>query len=257
MGIDPVRYRVEELADRCGVTVDTVRFYQSRGLLPRPQREGRVGWYSRTHVERLERIRDLKNRGFSLGLIARIVSGELDPSEEALALALAGPLPGEGVVGGAQETMTLDALAVRTGASRTLLEALKREGLLIPRGDEEDPYTAEDARAVEAGLTLLEAGVPLSELLALARDHDEAMRGVAEHAVELFARYIRDPLQQSEDPEAPQRMVAALEAMLPAADAIVRHHFRRRLIAAASARLADGAPARALDADDAEGRRAG
>lgn len=253
-----MRYRVEELAERCAISVDTVRFYQSRGLLPRPEREGRVVWYSGAHIERLERIRDLKQRGFPLSLIARLVSGELDASEEALALALAGPLADENAVTAAQDSLTLDDLAARTGASRTLLEALEREGLLIGRGDEERPYTVEDAGAVEAGLILLQAGVPLSELLALAREHDEAMRAIADHSVDLFARYIRDPLQQSQDPAAPRRMVAALEAMLPAADAIVRHHFRRRLIAAASARIAEeGAPSGALEADESMGRRLG
>ncbi|MDQ3981976.1 MAG: MerR family DNA-binding transcriptional regulator, partial [Actinomycetota bacterium] len=33
-----MRYRVDELAARAGVSVDTVRFYQARGLLPQPER---------------------------------------------------------------------------------------------------------------------------------------------------------------------------------------------------------------------------
>ena len=37
-----MRYRVEQLAAACDVSVDTVRYYQSRGLLPAPEREGRV-----------------------------------------------------------------------------------------------------------------------------------------------------------------------------------------------------------------------
>ena len=52
-----MRYRVEQLAASCDVSVDTVRFYQSRGLLPQPEREGRVAWYGDDHAERIRRIR--------------------------------------------------------------------------------------------------------------------------------------------------------------------------------------------------------
>jgi hypothetical protein len=34
-------YRVEELAAATGVGVDTIRFYQGRGLLDAPERRGR------------------------------------------------------------------------------------------------------------------------------------------------------------------------------------------------------------------------
>ena len=42
--------RVEELASRAGVSVDTVRFYQKQRLLPPPRREGRVAWYDDDHL---------------------------------------------------------------------------------------------------------------------------------------------------------------------------------------------------------------
>ena len=46
-------YRVEELAAKAGLSVDTVRYYQARGLLPPPTRSGRVGWYHQEHLERV------------------------------------------------------------------------------------------------------------------------------------------------------------------------------------------------------------
>jgi len=51
-----VRYRVEQLAAVCEVSVDTVRYYQSRSLLPQPEREGRVAWYDELHADRIRRI---------------------------------------------------------------------------------------------------------------------------------------------------------------------------------------------------------
>jgi len=235
-----VRYRVEELAAACGMSVDTVRFYQARGLLPRPDRDGRVVWYEERHRERLNAIREFKDRGFPLAMIGRVLSGDLDASGRALALALAGPLPGDETGAGPAERLDLAGLATRTGAPLPLLQALEREGLLVGRVEGEHPYTAADADTVFAGMALLAAGAPLSELLALARAHDDAMRAVADTAVDLFARYVRDPLRATagSDEEASQDMVAALHAMLPAAESLVAHHFRRRLLAAARDRVA-------------------
>lgn len=232
-----MRYRVEELATRCGVSVDTIRYYQRIDLLPRPQREGRVAWYTDSHVERLEAVQRLQEQGFSLAIIARVLSDNADATEQALAAALASPLPGE-----AEERLTMEQLAERTGVSPTLLEVIEREGLLVPRsGDPKAPYTAADVDAVRAGLALLEAGVPLSELLALAREHDAAMRALADRAVDLFARYVVDPIRGTteSEAEAAERMVDAVQSMLPAASAVVSHHIGRRLIAAARERIED------------------
>src|SRR5213079_2147316 len=77
--------RVEDLAGRADVSVDTIRFYQKRRLLPPPERRGRIAWYGTEHVERLARIKDLQRRGFSLAVIRRIVTGDLDRADEPLA----------------------------------------------------------------------------------------------------------------------------------------------------------------------------
>ena len=55
-----------------------MRFYQKQGLLPAPEREGRVAWYTPGHLERMERIKELRRRGFTLAVIQRFLSGDLD-----------------------------------------------------------------------------------------------------------------------------------------------------------------------------------
>ena len=57
-----MEYRVEELARAAGVPVDTLRFYQARGLLPAPRRRGRVAVYDEDHGARLRRIRERRSR---------------------------------------------------------------------------------------------------------------------------------------------------------------------------------------------------
>lgn len=251
-----MRYRVDELAARCGLSVDTVRYYQRLGVLPAPEREGRVAWYDDTHVQRLQQVRDLKARGFTLDTIRRLLSGELDASDEALAAALAGPLPDEGSPG---PLLSAAELSERTGAPPALLEAMERERLLLPRRRDGEPrYTAGDAYAVTAGMTLVEAGVPLGELLELARRYDRAMRGIADDAVELFARFVRDPIQGSapSEQEASERVVTAFRTMLPATSAVVAHHFRRLLVDRAQARFEQDGDAEEVAAVRSESARA-
>ncbi|HVF07604.1 MAG TPA: MerR family transcriptional regulator, partial [Actinomycetota bacterium] len=67
-----MRYRVDQLAARCDLSVDTVRYYQSRGLLPPPEREGRVAWYGPEHARRLAQIRSLQSKGLTLAAIRRV-----------------------------------------------------------------------------------------------------------------------------------------------------------------------------------------
>ncbi len=230
-----MRYRVDELAARAGVSVDTVRFYQARGLLPQPERAGRVAWYSDSHLETLQRVRDLKEKGFTLASIRRLLAGDLDAADQALVAALETPPAGE-----EPAQLSLDELAARTGVSPALLQAIEREGLLVPRETADGPvYTEQDAAAVSAGLQLLEAGLPLGELLALAREHDAAMRPVAERAVDLFVRFVRDPIRggAASDEAAAAALTEAFSKMLPATGALVASHFQRLLIAEAQARL--------------------
>jgi DNA-binding transcriptional MerR regulator len=138
----------------------------------------------------------------------------------------------------------LEALAEATGAGRTLLEALERAGLLLAHHTDDEGvarYSEADAAAVRAGLRLLDAGLPLGELLDLARRTDAAVSEIAEHAVEAFLRFVRDPVRgaAASDDEAADRLVTAYHQMLPATERLVAHHLRRRLLATATARVGE------------------
>ena len=66
-------YRIGELAREAGITVRTLRYYQERKLLPPPRREGRIGWYSQAHLDRLRVIGQLLDRGHTLGGIGELL----------------------------------------------------------------------------------------------------------------------------------------------------------------------------------------
>jgi DNA-binding transcriptional MerR regulator len=230
-----MRYRVDELAARGGVSVDTVRFYQSKHLLPPPEREGRVAWYSDAHVERLARIRQLKRQGFTLTSIKRLLDDNLDADAVLASVVVSEPPPGSRGGG-----LTLDELAARTCVSTAVLEVIDREGLLTPSVvDGRRLYSDDDAAAVAAGFELLASGLPLGELLELARRHNDAVRSIAEQAVDLFIRFVRDPIHATAttEGEAADRLVNAFRRMLPATTTLVASHFERVLLSVAERRL--------------------
>src|SRR5665213_1814315 len=110
--------RVEQLSAQADVSVDTIRYYQSKGLLAPPRREGRIAWYGDEHLGRLTRIRTLQQRGFTLATIARLVSGDLDAADEALLGQLSGLAPVDRVESSGTDdgpTYSLDDLASVTG----------------------------------------------------------------------------------------------------------------------------------------------
>jgi DNA-binding transcriptional MerR regulator len=236
-----MRYRVEQLAAACDVSVDTVRYYQSRGLLPQPEREGRVAWYGPEHVERIRQIRDLQRKGLTLAAIRRVVTGELDAADADLAAAVAAAR-GEG--DDDAEPLTLDEFSARSGVPASLIQAVEREGIRFGKSqDSVERYTAADIEMVRTALRLLEFGLPLPDLLALAHQADLALRGLADRAVELFDEHVRKPIRDTAGDEAlaAQQMVEAFAELLPAVTHLVSNHFRRVLLESAEAHIEDPA----------------
>ena len=245
------RIRVEELAARVGLSVDTIRFYQKRRLLEPPARDGRIAWYGPDHIDRLTRVKELAAEGYTLAMIGRVLDGDLPAVDRPLAVAVADA--------DAEEFLTVDDLAAHSGVPRALIDAVIAEGLLLPRDSEGGArFTAADVEVIQAGLSLLEAGLPLSALLELARRHHDATLEVASAAVSLFDEHVRQPLLDAElgDDERAARLVAAFRRLLPATGTLVEHHFRRVLLRVAQDHLeAVGDETERAAADAASARR--
>lgn len=68
-------FRIGELATRSGVSVDTVRYYEQRNLLPRPVRS--TGGFRLFTLETIERVRFIKQAqelGLSLDEISELLT---------------------------------------------------------------------------------------------------------------------------------------------------------------------------------------
>jgi DNA-binding transcriptional MerR regulator len=68
------RYTIDELAAATRVSSRTIRFYQSKGALPRPKIKGRVAYYSEHHVERLGLIAKLQDQGLRIRAIRDLLA---------------------------------------------------------------------------------------------------------------------------------------------------------------------------------------
>jgi len=68
--------RIGEVAERAGVSVDTVRYYERRSLLPRaPRSEGGFRLFTLDAIERLRFIKEAQEMGFSLDEISMLLTG--------------------------------------------------------------------------------------------------------------------------------------------------------------------------------------
>jgi DNA-binding transcriptional MerR regulator len=223
-----MEYGIEELATAAGVPVDTIRFYQSQGLLVRPRRAGRRAVYSQTHLSRLRRIRRLQRDGFPLGVIRRLLTRRSGRADAAL-LRVLSEERGPGNLSRAE-------LAAEAGVPEELIAAVEGAGIVEPlRVAARARYGDIDAQMARAALTLLRAGFPLQDLLALAIGHAEHVRDLADRAIDLFDAHIRRDREGRA--RHPSHVVAAFRDLLPPVTALVAHHFQRTLVARAIARL--------------------
>ena len=151
----PADWRIDDLAQRAGVAVDTIRYYQREGLLPTGERAGRTLRYGPAHLERLERIRGLQARRFSLAAIRALL--DHDGSVEGL---LAGR---EGA------TYDHDSLIDAAGLPLELAHGLEQAGLLrAPDEYGRAGYDTEDLDVLQAFGHLSALGVPRHVLVELA-----------------------------------------------------------------------------------------
>ncbi|RMH81613.1 MAG: isochorismate synthase, partial [Actinomyces sp.] len=222
--------RVEELAAAADVAVDTVRYYQRRGLLPPPRRVGRVALYDAEHLSRLRRIRHLAGRGFTLAQIGELLEGHHD-----------GLLAALGDEAAVDPSLDRAELARRAGVPEVIVDVVVGAGLLTPVAiDGRECFAPDAVDMLVAARTLVAGGVAIEELTALALRHAVHVEDVVDDALELFRRRVGKSGDRS-------ALVELVPRLVPVATGLVARHFERTLLERALRRLGDE-PAPALDA---------
>jgi DNA-binding transcriptional MerR regulator len=183
----PIEHTIDELAALTRVPSRTIRFYQSKGVLPRPELRGRVAFYGAAHVERLKLIASLQDRGLRIDaireLLARIDKGELDVNEW---LGLDAQLQGSWA-NDEPRTLTRAELADLAGELRPgFLASLARARLVERLGES---FVVKSPALLQVAVKLLAAGIDLdtsAEAGEILRKH--VARAAGELADHFFAR---------------------------------------------------------------------
>ncbi len=223
-----MQYGITDLAGVSGLTVDTIRYYQNFGILPPPAREGRLAIYEQTHLERLGLIRSLTKKGFSLKAIRELLRQRgVSQSDQILRTAIEDEQ--------AQPRYTSEEFANHLGLPKPLLYSIEKAGLAEPQIDEDGrtAYSDSDLGVARGAMKLLEFGIPVTSLLALAVKHDRSVRKSVDDAIDLFDDHVRK-VDGEEDAE---KAAEAFRQLLPSVVALVAHHFQRVLINRALKRL--------------------
>jgi DNA-binding transcriptional MerR regulator len=165
-------YTIDELAAHTRVPSRTIRFYQSKGALLKPEIRGRKAIYTDVHVERLQLIGTLQDRGLRIrairDLVARIDSGELALDEW---LGLEAQLHAR-FVDESPKLLSAAELDAALGDQRPgLVHDLVRLGLLDRQGD---AYLATSMTLIQTLLKMEAAGIDLEvakQAVDLTRQH--------------------------------------------------------------------------------------
>jgi DNA-binding transcriptional MerR regulator len=222
-------YTVQEVAERTGTTIRTVRWYQSEGLVPSPRRAGRVALYTDEHVARLDAIRDLQAHGLTLTAIRRLLDrAPGHAATTALAFAKAavartGERDAE-IVTAAEGAARLhvDPGETSDGVDEALLEEL---GMIRVLPDRRWQIMA--PAVFQAAAELAAVGVPLARRIELTRRLREHTRAMAQAVVEMFVEDLwrRSVSGHNADPEAWAGLTTLLARLRPLATASVAGFF--------------------------------
>jgi DNA-binding transcriptional MerR regulator len=156
---DEVEFTVDELAAAAGLPVRTVRHYQSEKVLQPPERRGRIAVYRREHLERLQLVARLQDRGLRLSAIRdalkRVEKGELW-LEDWLGLGdqLRAPWSEERPV-----VLTADELSDRVDHRPGMVTALVEAGLARRRGGAAGTFLVPSPGLLDIALELDAAGI--------------------------------------------------------------------------------------------------
>ncbi len=228
--------RIEQLAQRAGMTVRNIRAHQSRGLLPPPEVRARTGYYGQEHLARIRLIKELQAEGFNLKAIQRLVEATDGPSRELLELrrAMLASFSEE-----EPEIATMEELEERLGGPIGAGETKEAHKIGLVRPLPDGRFEIPSPTLLRAGEKLVSLGIPLSHALAVAEQVVRHSRAIAESFVRLFVEdVVGDSLDAGDRSGAEwARLRSAFEQLSPLATEAVRAGFQQTMSGAVERQL--------------------
>jgi DNA-binding transcriptional MerR regulator len=224
----PDEFTVDELAARAGMTVRNVRAYASRGLIEAPRLEGRTGYYSREHLQRLQLIRELIDRGYTLTAVERAVTRSPRTSAGHTLDLLR--LLDEPHHDAEPEVMSRDALAALAGVPRD-------DALIVALGEfnlvewlDHDEVRLLQPLIVRAGAAAVALGLDPKTVISLFPLLSSNLREIADAFVAGVSSEIFQPFREAGMPENDwPRILQSIESLLPVASQVTLGIFRNQL----------------------------
>jgi DNA-binding transcriptional MerR regulator len=207
-------WRIDELAQKAGLTVDTIRYYAREGLLEPPQRAGRHKLYGPDHLDRLNRIRELQGRRFSLAAIRAILDVDR---------------PGIEGIFSSHGSYDLQELAAKSGLDEHLVERLREVGLLVdPESLGHEVYDDSDLGLLRAVAELSEIGMTEDILLELGAIYVRHFRALQNDVHDMLAGRDRG-WDEDEMIAVQRRLTANSQRMIPAVDRVLNYVHQRTI----------------------------
>ncbi|MER5783662.1 MerR family transcriptional regulator [Streptomyces mobaraensis] len=217
---EPDLLTIDELAARAGVTVRTIRFYSTRGLLPPPALgPRRVGHYGPGHLSRLALIEELQHQGLTLAAIERYLR-RLPEDLSAHDLAIHRGVVASWVPDGTEE-ITHAELERRAGRPLTEDDIAKLAAMdVLERrpgtGGPGEPPAADrfrvDPGLLALGTQLLAVPAPLATVLAARTVLLDHARATAQELTRLFHEEVWGPYEARETDPAEVEAMKSLSA---------------------------------------------
>jgi DNA-binding transcriptional MerR regulator len=204
-------WTIDELARTFELPVSTLRMYQHRGLLPAPERRGRVAYYGDEHANRLRMLVALQERGFSLAAIKELLDGWEEGRSLDEVLGLAG---GAGDVWAPEEPVVVEPaeLAGRFPEGTITPELIRRAAASgMVRFTDDGRIELATGRYLDIGTRLVELGIPAADVIDEYAHLRSACDDLAGRFTELFRRHLWDEVPPAD---------RVVELGIPAADVI-------------------------------------
>ncbi|MEU7430711.1 MerR family transcriptional regulator [Streptomyces sioyaensis] len=189
----PAEYRIEDLAHLSGATVRTIRAYQDRGLLPRPERRGRANVYGEPHLTRLRQIAGLLDRGYTLASIKELLQAWDAGLDLGGVLGLVAEIDGPWTdeEPSRLSRAELDAAFGGTSDETAIAEAVEL-GVLERVPGRDDEFLVPSPQELAVAAELHSAGVPLRAI----SGHLREVRGQVEHIAARFLDFTTEHVFQ-------------------------------------------------------------
>jgi DNA-binding transcriptional MerR regulator len=209
-------WRIDELAQRAGLTVDTIRYYAREGLLTPPTKQGRHRLYDPEHLERLDRIRELQAQRFSLAAIRAIVEANK---------------PGlEGLFTTGERGYSLAELIERSGVDEQLVAGLREVGLLPdPAEFGGESYDDTDLAVLRAIAELHTIGMTPEILLALGRIYVDHFAELQRDVLDMLSGRANLAFNPQELDTVQQQLTANAQRLVPAINQVLEYVHQRTL----------------------------